>query len=364
VAVTPGRGVRLVLNGAVPAPPPSTSPTDVSLGGGNRSSTRFITPNGTQVTVSLRGPGAATVHLTGGPASFQLGSIAASGTTAASTLSIVTHVGSRTVDLGSLTTDGSFGAVVAPTTNLTGTMTVAGTAGKVSLLSANGGSIALGGSGTPLSLLLGQTNAETIISAQPIDVLRVDLGAAVNLTAPSIGRFTIGKSLHDSQVSLTSPFAAGVFDLIALAAAGGISNTVIRSAGNVGTITSSSIVSSAIYAGVGPLPPGQSLPAAASDFVAAASIQSVRLTRPAPGPAFANSVIAAQTLGSISLGTIQTNNSGVPFGLAAHQIASLSGVDLTAHKPFRLTSLTDAATLATALAARGLNFQDFQILIL
>jgi len=376
LAVTPFGGLRILLNSTGTVTPPPIGPgSEQTIGAGGPRAFRFYTPDGTIATISLQGPGAATLHFTSSQTitvpsgrnfvqvtALQLANIAATGTTGATTLAISANAGSRTITFNSISTDGAFGAIVAPTTNLTGTLSLPGGARQVSLLSANNGSISIG-AGPPPVLTLGQTNNETITSAVPINSMSVRLDAGVMLSAPSIGSLDVGGSLHDSIITLTAPFAAGAFNLGRVITMGGITNTSIHSPGNIGPIDAMNILNSAIEAGVGALAAGQELPTAPSDFAAAASIQSVRLLPNIHQPSFANSVIVASQEGAMNLSNIQTANGGTPFGLAAEFIASLSGTDLTTRRSFKIAKITSSAVAAAALAAKQINPQDLVVRI-
>jgi hypothetical protein len=350
IAATPGF-LKILINTTGTVPTPTPSPQDQTIGAGAKSSFTFTAPDGTQSTISLTGPGAATLHFVAGssaahPDGRSLASIAATGTTAATTLTIQNHAGSHTITVGSITTDGAFKAINLPSTNLTGTLSVPGGAQSVSLLSANNGSITLGGaSDSVTTLMLGQSNNEAISSPGTFDRVQVQLDAGIKLTATAVATMSVGGALHDSVLTLTAPAVNGAFALRSLTAQKGMINTTIHSAGSIGTVNSMFVINSSVYAGVGPLPPGQGLPASASDFAAPAQIGSVSLGRSPRLPSFSNSVIAASSLGNLNLGTIPTSNGGTPFGLAARSVASVAGTDLTTHRDFRLTKLTSPQNL-------------------
>jgi hypothetical protein len=371
----PHNGTKILLNnGTVVAPAAPGASAEQTIGVGASPSFQFTTTDGTTVTVSMSGPGNATLQfsntaavLTGNRSAagtpLQLASITTTGTTAATKLSISTNGGSRTVTFADITTDAPIGSIDAPRANLTGAVSLAGGATLVSLLSANSGSISIG-AGQLGSLLLGQTSNEAITSAVPIGTLQVTLDAGGNLTAPSIGKFFVGGSLHDATITLNAPFSTTGFDLGNLSVNRGITNVVLQSAGNIGPIKALSITGSSIEAGVGPLPPGQLLPAAPTDFVSPASIQSVSLQPPKNAPSFVNSVIAASSEGTLNLAGIESPNGGTAFGVAAHSITRLTGTDLASKRSFTLSNLTSAAQVTALLSAQRLNLQDFTIRIL
>jgi len=310
------------------------------------------------------GPGAATLHFLAGtsvahPEGLSLASISATGTTGATTLSFAAHGSSHTINVGTITTDGAFKAIQGPTTNLTGDLSIPGGTRTLSLLSANNGTFTLGGAGAITTLSLGQVNGETITSSGAFDRIQVQFDAGIHLSATSIATMSVG-ALHDSVLTLSD--ASQTFQ--SLIARRGITNTLVNTTGGIGTINTPSILNSTIDAGVGPLPAGQSLPAAPTDFVTPAEIRSVLLGRATGVPSFSNSVLAAASLGNLNLGPIATANNGVPFGVAAHSIASLAGTDATTHRAFRLTRLATPQDVSAQLTAKGLNLQDFVIRIL
>jgi hypothetical protein len=115
--------------------------------------------------------------------------------------------------------------------------------------------------------------------------------------------------------------------LRSLRSAGAISGTNVRSNGSIGTVTAGSINASSIFAGViEPGGPAVVLPDGPDDFVPGVSIRAVNV-RNRTAPAFAASYIAAASLGKLNLGMANTNNGGVPFGVAALDIASFSAAD-------------------------------------
>jgi hypothetical protein len=184
----------------------------------------------------------------------------------------------------------------------------------------------------------------------------------MNLTAPSVTAMTIGGSLINSRLTFTAPFAADVMDLGRLTVGRNINNVAISSAGSVGTVIARTMVDSSLYVGVGTLQPGQVFPALA-DFISPATLQSVQLQTTKLAPSFANSVITAFRENSLSLGTIQVDNGGTPFGVAANTIGAIAGSIPAQGKTFVLTSLNSATTVAAQVAARKLTLQDFTIQI-
>ena len=96
-------------------------------------------------------------------------------------------------------------------------------------------------------------------------------------------------------------------------------------------------------------------------YLAHATLGSLTLHRARP-ITFSSSLVAAWHIGQITIGTIALQNVGVPFGLAANSIDSLSargdnGENLSFQK------LDDPAALQREISRRGLAMGDFHIVL-
>jgi hypothetical protein len=140
-------------------------------------------------------------------------------------------------------------------------------------------------------------------------------------TANSINALS---SITGAAITLNEPFAARATGLNRLAVRGAISGANIRANADIGTVSAASIIGSTIYAGV--TSPGNNLPATAAAFVNAATIRNVTIRNRTTTPAFADSNIAASTIGRANLGLVQIANAAEEFGLAAQTVRSLSAV--------------------------------------
>lgn len=278
--------------------------TQVNVGKGTATKlVRFTDADGTVSQLSVNGPGVVTVSLTG------------SGLTQTTKHGITTVTGAA--QGVSISTTGTTGA---STLNITGhggngVVNIAGLTTDGSLRAVNGPNTAL-------------TGADTINGS--IGALTLDSLTGSTFTASSIGRLVVR---------------------------GAIGSSTIRVSGNIASITAGSIINSKIYAGVGTLAALQNLPASLSDFAAAAAISSVKVGR----GGFANADIAAQTLGNLSLGTIQTSNGGTAFGVAGHSLRSLTGI--AGGKHLRLQRIATQADVTSQLAKEGVALQDMVIRI-
>jgi hypothetical protein len=163
--------------------------------------------------------------------------------------------------------------------------------------------------------------------------------------------------MTNSTLTLEDPFVPLAPVLGSLAVKGAVTGSRIAAAGNIGSIKAGSLVDSEVYAGV--TGDGR-FPSLAADFANEAFIAKLSLKAPLGTASFDNSVVAANNMGRISLGLIDTDNGGVPFGVAADAIASLVGSNASGQR-LRLTALDDPAVLAAALPALPFTFGDFQI---
>ncbi|HZL34245.1 MAG TPA: VCBS repeat-containing protein [Tepidisphaeraceae bacterium] len=406
VAVISTYGTHILLAGSSAAPPPNPSVLDATLGGGGSRTLTYLDAGGARATLSLAGPGSAVVHFIGGGLSVNragnqiiggpaaLGSIVATGTTAASALAIKVIGKNGRVDVGSISTDGSFQSIIAPTTNLRGDATIAGAIGRIVLNDVTNGTFRINGAGRRVDLSLGIVNDESLFSASPIHSLAVSqwtspTNGAEQINAPAIGAvastgefspdLTIGPGglgtlnartiaggnyavagkvggVHSMRSAM---FTLSAASLGSLSAVDLLNNVTLNIAGNIGSITAGALYNSNVFAGVGPLPPGQRFPITSSNFTnVGATIKSVFLHQGIGNASFLNSAISAPNIGNANLGTVAFANNGAPQGIAAHSIALVSGSDLITRKIFALRHPTNTS----GLAARGINPQDFVIL--
>lgn len=178
------------------------------------------------------------------------------------------------------------------------------------------------------------------------------------LQVPSVNSIFIAGQMTNAIMSFTAP---NTMDLGKMVVLGGMFGSAVQAVGDMGTIIAEVMQRSAVSAGVGQLATGQVLPMTPSDFAHTSTIHTLWLRPTQKVVGFAASEVAASNLGQVILGSTRTDNGGTPFGVAAVQIGSLSGRDVTHHRAFIFTNLRDPAALAAQIAARHLNLQDFQI---
>lgn len=196
-----------------------------------------------------------------------------------------------------------------------------------------------------------------------VSTFAVSHDASASITAGAINTMNVHGTLSGSMISLINPPAAHSTDLGQLSVGGGILATTITSIGNIGSINAALMHDSQVYAGIVSLPAGQTLPQQTSDFSTSATIQSVSLRRSASA-SFANSDIAAYTIGNLALGSVQTANAGTAFGVGAHTLKTISLTDLTSGKTVHLGKVVSTAAFNSALAAKGISQQDFVVRII
>ena len=132
---------------------------------------------------------------------------------------------------------------------------------------------------------------------------------------------------------------------------GQVRNSQIVSTGSIGLFSASALIGSQIYVGFAPTDPEESL--LVGDFATTSRIAKLTIgSKKGGGPALDNSVIAASTLGKVTIGQIDTLNAGTEFGIAIEtSINSLS----IANPSFKQSNITDS--LFT-----GADFGDFLVL--
>ena len=189
-------------------PPP---PLDVALGTGGAKAVKFTDSDGTVGLLKWKGPGAAVLHFTGNNLNQSsvrgvvtvsgvaaLAGINAAATTLASSLTVVTQGGNNSIDIGGFIVESAFGRLIAPTSNLTGNLQIAGAAN--SIVTGSMTSLSAIFSGTLVSLRSART-ANTALSGNSI--------RSINLGSISTTRDSVAVSLSAHSIS-TLAGAVGV----------------------------------------------------------------------------------------------------------------------------------------------------------
>ena len=324
--------------------------TPGTIGKGAARVIHFTDPNGVAGTATLIGPGNATLTFTGAGVTTatskthvetvtgtpQSISIATTGTTAASVLSITGGV-----SIAGISTDASIGSISASRVSLSGGLSVAGNAGAINLTAASGGTI----------------------SATKINRIFVKQGMDANVSATTVGSVSAGSitgSAWTIAQRLTSVSAGSITALNLSAGSvgaiidrGAATNDTINSSGNIGLVSALSLTGARIYAG-GPTLDAGGIPTA---FGTDQTISAVVVGK----GGFSNSIIGGGTLSRVSLGAVTSANGGTPFGVAAHKILSLAA--LVDGKRLTLARAASEAQVTAALTKAGITANDLAIRI-
>ncbi len=178
-------------NGTTPGtpPPPQPGPNndpgtfDVKLGAGGAKTVRFTDADGTIGTIVWNGPGSALARFTGDglqsvsgkgavtvSGAAGLWEIDATGTTAATSITITTRGGNNAVDVEGIISDGALGKITAKTSNIIGDINVNGTLRQLTAASISGG----------------------LLSASAVSALSVHGVFADSMAVGSVGTFSAG----------------------------------------------------------------------------------------------------------------------------------------------------------------------------
>ncbi len=180
----------------------------------------------------------------------------------------------------------------------------------------------------------------------------VNSNLASNLDAGSIRSAVIHGDLS-GNVTTRDAFDARSSSLGKLVVSGAMTNSFVQSSGSIGLIVAGAMVGTHIFAGASST--ASQFPSALGDFVSPARIARVAVKSSASVTTFSDSTIAAASLGSMSLGSIlSNNNAGVPFGVVGDVITSV--VARTAGKTFAASKLLDPS--------QSLTLDDFQVRVL
>jgi subtilisin family serine protease len=310
---------------------------------------QYTDGEGRRVTLRLSGPGTGLATFLG--AAADPSSISLSGTTLRSALSIIA---SRGTSISNLTVSGSLGSISAATTSISGASSISGSLQSAKIGAASGTLEISGTAVAPVLSIVAASNL-ALTSAAVIKSLTSTTWAETNagtssLTAPAIGTLTVktfAANLHltaagatnlatgslgvatgtwsfagrISKLALTSLSNATITaeSLGTLSVSRTVTDSSVRTTGNITAITAGTLTDSTVFAGVSSTVSG--LPSSAADFTSSAAILSLTVRGLSGSPfAVTGSDIAAATLGRITLGTVDPDNGGTPFGIAGDSL--------------------------------------------
>jgi cyclophilin family peptidyl-prolyl cis-trans isomerase len=348
-----------------------------TVGSGAGKAINFTDADGTTAQITLKGPGTATVSFNGSSLAqvtdkkgieisgtgVSISGIVTTGTTAASILTITTKGGTKAINVGALQTD-SLKSFVGTGVTLIGDVTATGTIGSLTIAGAQGGTITAGSVGAFVNS--GNFSDNLTLNGGGVSLTRFSAAAVTGGTwsiAGTVSSLTITKQdlmasisavsiptlrVKGNMTTATLNLTGGGVNLNTLAVGGAITGSTVNSVGSLGAISAASMINSNIYAGMGNMSSDQVLPTSAANFIASASIKSVRLKLVPGTNSFSDSAIAASNLVNLSLGTLLTNGGFTVSGIASQNIgvfAAAANKRFTMHK---LNSTTDMPALLTA----------------
>ena len=363
------------------------------LGKGGAKSVRYQDADGTNVTLGLTGPGSATLEFSGTGVTqtlskqgvlsvtgsdVSLSSISLAGANSTTTLNITGTGGDGVVPVGTITSDGGLRTINGTKVSLTGSLSAAGSVGKIAIGSASGGTMTLSGTSGTLTFAVPTLSGETINFSQPVIVQSTTVSGST-ITAASISRITVSKSLSADitatsvgtttagTISSSAWNVSGAVGNITAASINGLSlsagslgrvtsraditNSQLMSAANIAAVAAATFSGSRVYAGNPTVAPN-GIPTA---FPTSASIASVTIGR----GGFSNSIIGASVIGHAALSGVTTQAGGAAFGVAATQFSSLTAtVD---GKRLSLGKTSTQGAVTAALTKAGITPNNFEI---
>ncbi len=282
----------------------------VAFGGKQRAI--YTDADGGTVVISLKGPGTGIVEFAAdSPADAAV--VTLNGTTAASALSV-----KGDTSFGKLVVNGGLKSVSGKTLDFAGDVTVTGGLPKVQIRSAFNSTITIGQT-APLSLTLGGATDVSLAVTGDVKSIKVGTWADADETPDRIAATNVASLTAKGDFS--ADIAAGTIGKLSVS--GAIHGSEIRGTVNVGTVSAAALRNSIVFAGI--RADVSVLPSATGDFSnGVAAIKSITLTNKLPST-FAGSIVAAPTIGKLSVGPIATFNGFFEFGVAADRIDSFSG---------------------------------------
>ena len=184
-----------------------------------------------------------------------------------------------------------------------------------------------------------------------------------SVTGAVIEDMNVTGAMTGAVIQTNALFNAADTQLVKLTVGGAITNSVVATAGNIGTITAKSLTASRIYAGAAAATvQNDVVPSTVAQLDADAAIKSVALR--AARATFASSEIAAYAITRLALGQVVTANGTTGFGVSAHTLSALSA-NLDPGGPLVLTKAQTktAATLATYLSKRKKPLGQFIVAV-
>jgi hypothetical protein len=281
----------------------------------NKNPLTYTDANGDQVTVAIKGQGQANVQFANTSGVGNAVGLVVDGTSAGSTVSVNSTGGGTAI--GGVSINRNVKAVAAPQTDLTDNFSTLGTIKGVNFRSATGG---------------GQMNLfiRGNVTANFGRVENYNIDSDANLKTLTVGEWldTDGDAdlIHApgiNAVNSRGDFAADIVTgtLAKVNVGGALAGADIRPTVGIKQLSASAIRDTNIFVGVnGAVDADRSLPASDADLFNDAGFIKKLTTN-----SFSNSRIAANTLGTISLGAIQSENADRQLGTSSDKVTLVTG---------------------------------------
>jgi hypothetical protein len=272
----------------------------------------YVDADGGTVVVALKGPGSGVIEFTGNSPA-DAAAVVLNGTTAASSLSI-----KGDTRFGQLQVNGGLKSLTGKTLDLAGDLTVSGGLPKIQVRSVFNSTMTIGAT-APVSLALGgdATEVSLIVAG---DVKSIKLGSWIDNDGTPDGIAATNVNSLTAQGNFGAGIAAGTIAKVNVG--GTIVGSAIRATVNLGSLSAGGLRNSFVFAGM--RADLSDLPTSTADFSnGIAAIRSITLKGKLPGT-FANTHIAAPSIGKLSLGPIATYNALHPFGVAGDRVDAFS----------------------------------------
>ena len=180
--------------------------------------------------------------------------------------------------------------------------------------------------------------------------LRTTTDFSGNLTVGSVTTASIGRNMFDANIH----FTYSGLDFKNWNVGNSIEASYVYGPGGYGSLKSQFMSGSSFLAGVG----SSYTFSGTNEFVTpTASFDSVSIHCHLKMLTYIDSYLAAPSFGTVNLGTIQGQNSGIPFGVQTRQGIKQFTLNLNTGQ-FSLKNVTSAATVQQAEAAHGVTTQD------
>jgi hypothetical protein len=289
------------------------------------------------VTWTMKGSGSGTVVL---DAQHLTASLTTQGTTIASSVTSAFSKTGAHLALTSISFNDAVGTVALGNANVSGLAVFSGGVKTLALGDLTNQALLLIGAvlpdtSTKGTITLGNVTDFSLESDMPLTSLTATswhdtAGTAKDtITAPSIGTLKVNGDL-EANVTLSDDLAT-----TAITVAGSLHNSTITTAGNLSAVTLGAIDTSSVFAGV------TARPTSLSAFANPKTIASFTITGYAGHTTnlFANSQVAAQTIGSIKVKAVTPTGTGT-YGFVADVIKSYSRTATPGHPDFTRSNLS------------------------